>query len=111
MRSSRFVASGWRPTRRRGLWNFAKRCRNPAWENTCAARCGRKKRAPADQTALIQPTIDYATMMNIRQAAVIGAGTMGAQIAAHLANVGIPVLLLDVVPTELTPEEQQKGLN
>jgi 3-hydroxyacyl-CoA dehydrogenase len=33
---------------------------------------------------------------HIRQAAVLGAGTMGAQIAAHLANAGVPVLLLDV---------------
>ena len=45
-----------------------------------------------------------------QQAAVIGAGTMGAQIAAQLANVGIPVLLLDVAPTELTPDEQARGL-
>lgn len=44
-----------------------------------------------------------------KQAAVIGAGTMGAQIAAHLANVGIPVLLLDVAPATLTPEEQAAG--
>ena len=49
-------------------------------------------------------------MLTIKNAAVIGAGTMGAQIAAHLANVGIPVLLLDVAPSELTPEEQQRGL-
>ena len=49
-------------------------------------------------------------MIRIRNAAIIGAGTMGAQIAAHLANVGIPVLLLDVAPTELTPEEQKRGL-
>ena len=34
----------------------------------------------------------------IRQAAVIGAGTMGAAIAAHFCNAGIPVLLLDIVP-------------
>lgn len=34
----------------------------------------------------------------IRKAAVLGAGTMGSQIAAHLANVGIPTLLLDIVP-------------
>ncbi|RMD62848.1 hypothetical protein D6833_06340, partial [Candidatus Parcubacteria bacterium] len=33
----------------------------------------------------------------IRKAAVIGAGTMGAAIAAHLANAGIPVYLLDIV--------------
>src|SRR5690606_21657948 len=32
----------------------------------------------------------------IASAAVLGAGTMGAQIAAHLANAGLPVLLLDV---------------
>jgi 3-hydroxyacyl-CoA dehydrogenase len=37
---------------------------------------------------------------NISRAAVIGAGIMGAGIAAHLANVGIPVTLLDVVPPE-----------
>ncbi|MDX1576540.1 MAG: 3-hydroxyacyl-CoA dehydrogenase family protein, partial [Kiloniellales bacterium] len=36
--------------------------------------------------------------MAIEQAAVLGAGVMGAQIAAHLANAGVPVLLLDVVP-------------
>src|SRR5436190_11770313 len=35
----------------------------------------------------------------IRKAAVLGAGVMGAGIAAHLANVGIPSLLLDIVPT------------
>jgi 3-hydroxyacyl-CoA dehydrogenase len=35
-------------------------------------------------------------MRHIRQAAVLGAGTMGAQIAAHFANAGIPSLLLDV---------------
>jgi len=49
-------------------------------------------------------------MLTIKKAAVIGAGTMGAQIAAHLANVGIPVLLMDIVPAELTPEEQKRGL-
>ena len=49
-------------------------------------------------------------MLNIRKAAVIGAGNMGAQIAAHLANVGIPSLLMDIVPGELLPEEQSRGL-
>ncbi len=49
-------------------------------------------------------------MLRIEKAAVLGAGTMGAQIAAHLANAHIPVLLLDIVPRELTPEEEQKGL-
>src|SRR5947209_3316249 len=35
----------------------------------------------------------------IRKAAVLGAGTMGSRIAAHLANAGLPVVLLDI-PTE-----------
>lgn len=48
--------------------------------------------------------------MRIEKAAVLGAGTMGAQIAAHLANAGVPTLLLDIVPKELTSEEQAKGL-
>src|SRR6185503_19707329 len=48
--------------------------------------------------------------MRIEKAAVLGAGTMGAQIAAHLANAGVPTLLLDIPPRELTPEEQAKGL-
>lgn len=47
---------------------------------------------------------------DIRRAAVIGAGTMGAAIAALLASVGIPVTLLDIVPEKLTPEEEAKGL-
>jgi 3-hydroxyacyl-CoA dehydrogenase len=46
----------------------------------------------------------------INRVAVIGAGTMGAAIAAHLANVGIPSYLLDIVPRELTPEEKERGL-
>ena len=37
---------------------------------------------------------------DIKRAAVLGAGIMGAGIAAQLANAGIPVLLLDVVPAE-----------
>jgi 3-hydroxyacyl-CoA dehydrogenase len=49
-------------------------------------------------------------MLRIEKAAVLGAGTMGAQIAAHLANARIPVLLLDISPRELSAEEQAKGL-
>jgi 3-hydroxyacyl-CoA dehydrogenase len=47
---------------------------------------------------------------NVKKAGVLGAGTMGAGIAAHLANAGIPTLLLDIAPKELTPEEEKKGL-
>src|SRR5688500_19313462 len=48
--------------------------------------------------------------MRIDRAAVFGAGTMGAQIAAHLANAGVPTLLLDIPPREVSPEEAKKGL-
>jgi 3-hydroxyacyl-CoA dehydrogenase len=39
-------------------------------------------------------------MTEIRKAAVIGAGVMGSGIAAHIANAGVPVLLLDIVPKD-----------
>src|SRR5438270_6828504 len=41
----------------------------------------------------------------IRKAAVLGAGVMGSGISAHLANAGIPVLLLDIVPPASAPGE------
>jgi 3-hydroxyacyl-CoA dehydrogenase len=40
----------------------------------------------------------------IRRAAVLGAGTMGSRIAAHLANAGLPVVLLDIVPPGVSAE-------
>jgi len=46
----------------------------------------------------------------IDKVAVLGAGTMGSRIAAHLANAGIPCFLLDIVPPELNAEEKRKGL-
>ncbi|MGC8653196.1 MAG: 3-hydroxyacyl-CoA dehydrogenase/enoyl-CoA hydratase family protein [Candidatus Kryptoniota bacterium] len=49
-------------------------------------------------------------MKQIKTAAVLGAGVMGAQIAAHLANAGIKSYLLDIIPNELTEEEKKKGL-
>jgi 3-hydroxyacyl-CoA dehydrogenase len=39
----------------------------------------------------------------IEKAAVLGAGTMGSRIAAHFANAGLPCILLDIVPPDLTP--------
>lgn len=48
---------------------------------------------------------------NIKKAAVLGSGVMGSGIAAHLANIGIPTLLLDIAPKELTQEEEVKGLS
>ncbi len=43
------------------------------------------------------------TRLPFRRAAVIGAGTMGAQIAAHLANAGVEVLLLDLASKDSDP--------
>jgi 3-hydroxyacyl-CoA dehydrogenase len=43
----------------------------------------------------------------IRRVAVLGAGVMGSGIAAHCANAGIPVILLDIVPPKLTDAEKQ----
>ncbi len=48
--------------------------------------------------------------MKVEKAAVLGAGTMGAQIAAHLANAGVPTLLLDIAPKKLTDEDEARGL-
>lgn len=46
----------------------------------------------------------------VHKAVVIGAGTMGAALAAHLANAGVPVTLLDIVPNTLTSQEEKAGL-
>ena len=40
----------------------------------------------------------------------MGSGVMGSRIACHFANIGVEVLLLDIAPKELNPEEQAKGL-
>ena len=46
----------------------------------------------------------------IKKAGVIGAGVMGATIAAQLANVGIKTILLDIVPPKFTEDDKKKGL-
>jgi 3-hydroxyacyl-CoA dehydrogenase len=46
----------------------------------------------------------------IKKVAVIGSGIMGSGIACHFANIGVDVLLLDIVPRELNAKEQAKGL-
>ena len=46
----------------------------------------------------------------IKRAAVLGAGVMGATIAAHLTNAGIECALLDIIPFELTDADKAKGL-
>jgi 3-hydroxyacyl-CoA dehydrogenase len=46
----------------------------------------------------------------IKKVAVVGSGIMGSGIACHFANIGLEVLLLDIVPNALTEAEEKKGL-
>jgi 3-hydroxyacyl-CoA dehydrogenase len=46
----------------------------------------------------------------IKKIAIIGSGIMGSGIACHFANIGVDVLLLDIIPRELNAKEQSKGL-
>ena len=51
-------------------------------------------------------------MMNnrsINKIAIIGSGIMGSGIACHFANIGVEVLLLDIVPNKLNEKEKAKG--
>ena len=47
---------------------------------------------------------------HIKKVAVIGSGIMGSGIACHFANIGVEVLLLDIVPRELDEKEKAMGL-
>ncbi len=47
-------------------------------------------------------------MLKVEKAAVLGAGTMGAAIAAHLTNAGIPTLLLDIAPKDEGETDKNK---
>src|SRR5437879_3882905 len=54
----------------------------------------------------------HSPMQNtIRKVAVLGAGTMGARIAAHVANAGFPCMLLDIVPPGTEPSEDKAAKN
>jgi len=48
---------------------------------------------------------------HIKKVAVIGSGIMGSGIACHFANIGLEVLLLDIVPRELNEKEKAKGFS
>lgn len=48
---------------------------------------------------------------SIQKIAILGSGIMGSRIACHFANIGVQVLLLDIVPRELTEEEVKKSLS
>lgn len=45
----------------------------------------------------------------IRQVAILGSGVMGSRIACHFANIGVQVLLLDIVPSQLNDKETKAG--
>ena len=47
---------------------------------------------------------------SIRKVAVLGSGIMGSRIACHFANIGVEVLLLDIIPKELSEGEKAKGI-
>ena len=51
------------------------------------------------------------TNKHIKNTAIIGSGIMGSGIACHFANIGVNVLLLDIVPKSLTDKEQSNGLD
>ncbi len=50
-------------------------------------------------------------MRQINRVAVLGSGVMGATIAAHMTNAGLDVLMLDMVPTNLTEAEKKQDLS
>ncbi|HTW61415.1 MAG TPA: 3-hydroxyacyl-CoA dehydrogenase NAD-binding domain-containing protein, partial [Terracidiphilus sp.] len=60
-------------------------------------------------TATIPAPAAPARPLLVRRAAVLGAGTMGVRIAAHLANAGIPSVLLDLPPKSETAEPLAKA--
>src|SRR5947209_8432336 len=77
--------------------------------------CGPKR--PERHHALQPPTNYYyepdwlwkiPQMHRFHKIAVLGAGTMGARIAAHFANAGIPAYLLDIVPPGTDPSARNK---
>ena len=49
--------------------------------------------------------------ININKVAVLGSGVMGSRIAAHFANIGCEVLLLDIIPREVPAEYKSTGAN
>ena len=47
---------------------------------------------------------------SIKKIAVLGSGIMGSRIACHFANIGVEVLLLDIIPKAPNDKEAKKGL-
>src|SRR5437899_10323356 len=76
------------------------------WRHCSARRMrARRPRSQAQATDYSGGLMSY----KIEKVAVLGAGVMGAQIAAHLVNAGLKVLLLDIVPPDLAGKEAPKA--
>jgi 3-hydroxyacyl-CoA dehydrogenase len=59
------------------------------------------------ETLLETSKTQTTTNRKIKKAVVLGSGVMGSRIALHFANVGLKVLLLDIVPNNLTDEQKK----
>src|ERR1700722_16248308 len=57
------------------------------------------------------PASTPSSQKQIRKVAVLGAGTMGSRIAAHIANAGLPVVLLDIVPPGTAADDPKAERN
>src|ERR1700687_463657 len=81
-----------------------------ALPNTCLTRiCWFCNLGFVTQVAVRIPAREGLPMtQRIQKTAVLGAGTMGARIAAQFANAGVPCLLLDIVPKDAGPAERNK---
>ena len=58
------------------------------------------------EAVLEKPATKTSAKRAIKKVAVLGSGVMGSGIAAHFANIGLEVLLLDIVPFDLKEEEK-----
>ena len=46
---------------------------------------------------------------SIKKVAVLGSGVMGSRIACHFANIGVEVLLLDIVPKDAASDKKSRN--
>src|SRR5260370_10851023 len=63
------------------------------------------------RSLLMPPSTTSTPSRPIRKVAVLGAGTMGSRIAAHITNAGLPVVLLDIVPPGTASDARRSERN
>ena len=63
---------------------------------------------PRDEGDTAAREMENVGMKRIHRVAILGAGTMGARVAAHFANAGVPSLLLDIVPPGVTASRRNQ---